>query len=183
MGSFYYFMGNIKNSTQKGWSGLFNKSVTNLTDNISKLKKVEDCPQVYALFENSNLQHDKVFFTLTRHSNPHGRCCKAIIPDKANESSLMSFYVKIMTKNNLPKVAGFQLLLSSQKTYHKDKLSQFNTNGITLKIYVEKPGYALYRVKLHEEFQLEEDPKINCRNYDSPNDYEKVREVLKMLNL
>ena len=48
---------------------------------------------------------------------------------------------------------------------------QFNTNGILLKAYKNKPGYKVFRTRIHDHIRLEEDPNISCKDYKNKIEY------------
>ena len=65
------------------------------------------------------------------------------------------------------------MFFSSQESSHIQKLNKFNTFGNYLKTSKNDSGYAMYNVKLHEDIQLEDDPKTNCKNYQDKRGYAK----------
>ena len=159
---------------ERGWKGnSSDTSVEEVTEDISIIKSAKDCPQLEALFRNMNKKFINISSTVTNLAYPNGRCCKAVLPKKASETSVLKMHFKVLIKNNLPKVQAFEMFLSSQETSSVLKLHNFNTN-IPLKANKKQKGYTLYNVKLLKEFILEEDPKVKCKNYDEKNGYAKV---------
>ena len=171
--SYEYILGNIKDSKLRGWRGNSSSaSVENVLDDVTVIKSPADCPTLMALFENLK-DYVNIPLNLTNLVYPQGRCCKAFFPKEASTTSVLKIYFKVMEDDNLPSVEGFQMYLSSQEESHIFKLNNFNTNS-PLKSFLSKRGYALYNAKLYEEILLENDPKVQCRNYVEKYGYAEV---------
>ena len=66
------------------------------------------------------------------------------------------------------------MFISSQESSHRMKMLQFNTNGILLKTFHKNPGYTIFNIRIYEHLRLDDDPKIQCKNYMKPKDYAEV---------
>ena len=168
------FRGTVAN--MRGWNG--NSSDTDQTylDEISVIKVINECPRFTALFEH-NFEANKAIqgsFTLTNSIFPNGRCCKVSLNENETISHLMRVAVKVNLKNRIPLFDGFRLFMISKESSHFLKLGNSYKNGIDLKAMVHERGHKYYSVKLTEEFDLQEDPKVTCKNYAKPNGYSKV---------
>ena len=168
------FTSNVAN--MRGWNG--NSSDTNQTfiDEISVIKVVNDCPRFSAMFQH-NIEADKSIigsFTLTNPIFPYGRCCKVFLNENETISHIMRVTVKVNHKKRIKLFDGFRLFMISKENSHFLKLGNSYKNGIDLKAMVHERGHKYYSVKLTEEFDLQEDPKVTCKNYAKPNSYSKV---------
>ena len=175
-------MGIIKNTNKTGWIGNSSLHVSDIVDDIAIIDSVYDCPLMEAIFENvfeSGEKDEMIKFHLTKIMHPFGRCCQAIIPEKANYHKILKIYVKILMEKNLPNVLGYQMFLAKPGTAHAFKMADFSTYGIHIKSgstwHNETLGYKLYRVILSESNYLEEDPRTLCHNYKENSDYVQVR--------
>ena len=66
------------------------------------------------------------------------------------------------------------MFISSQESSHRMKMLQFNTNGILLKTFHKNPGYTIFNIRIYEHLRLDDDPKIQCKNYMKPKEYAEV---------
>ena len=175
--SFNYVRGRIQNTKLAGWVGNSSISVENVTYDISIFKSVQDCPLLVALFEHSKFgkRRIRLNFNITKFTHPQGRCCHAIIPVNAEKYHLMELYTeKNVSKNATSAINGFQLYLLGKKVSHIHKLNNFHTNGLPFIVSEKDSGYHNWKVKVQEEFQLEDDPKVSCINYEEERGYAKV---------
>ena len=62
----------------------------------------------------------------------------------------------------------------SKENSHFLKLGNSFKNGIDLKAMQNETGNTYYSVKITEELDLQEDPKVSCKNYAKSNGYGKV---------
>ena len=91
-----------------------------------------------------------------------------------------SFPRSITTKVTIEKntmIEAFQMFMSSQESSHRLKMLQFNTNGVLIKATRKNPGYKVFNLKIHEHLRLENDPKVQCRNYQNPRDFIEVQKL------
>ena len=163
-----YFSGNIEDSQEDGWSGNSSASIERIIEDMSVLKSAADCP---VLRDDETYKPLNLNFVLTMSVFPYGRCCRAAIQE--NNDKVQKMYFRVKLKDNLPQVEGFQMFFSSQESSHIHKLNKFNTFGNYLITSKNDSGYAMYVVKLHEDIQLEDDPKTNCKNYQDKRGYAK----------
>ena len=168
-----YIKGEMKNTIWGGWGGNSSISSENLTYDISLFKTVKDCPKLEANFEDDKYRRKKITLnlTMTRFNHPHGRCCLAIIPTDTKKYTLIHLYAKIYW---ISKIDGFQLYLSGKKVSHIHKLNNFHTNGLPFIALAKDSGVHKWKIKVQEEFQLEDDPKVSCKNYEEERGYAKV---------
>ena len=173
--SYNYLKGKFDNTELIGWSGNSSISLENVTVNISTFKTVKDCPYMQAGFEDDEYGRNIIVlnFTLTRFSHPHGRCCQAIIPTDSEKYSLIELYAYAKVYGN-SRIDGFQLYLSGKKVSHIHKLNNFHTMGGPFIARAKHSGIHKWKIKVQEEFQLEDDPKVSCMNYKEERGYAKV---------
>ena len=142
------------------------------------IRSPEDCPKLRAKVEDEENNQYDVFalYNITKPASPHGQCCKASFPKAKVNSRLLKIYFekKVENDSSLPSVKGFQLFITSNAKGHYSKLNSFNTNGIYMKTYAKESGYKVYKIKINQEINLEEDPKSHCKNFEDRNGYEKV---------
>ena len=170
--SSYTYVTGATNERFNTWSGNGSAKIEEVANDIAMIKTVKDCPSLTIKYKTIK-KYDAVKFELAKSGNPPGQCCRAIIPENAKKDSLKSMYFFIHLSRN-PNIEGFQMFLSNMESFHKFKMLQFNTNGILLKAVRNKPGYKVFKIRIHDHIRLEEDPKIQCRNYINMNDYSKV---------
>ena len=170
--SYNYVIGRMKKKELLNWSGNESFEIEKVANDIAMIKTIKDCPNLTIKYKTIK-KYDRVKYELAKSGNPPGQCCRAIIPENAKKDSLKSMYFFIHLSRN-PNIEGFQMFLSNQESFHKFKMLQFNTNGILLKAVRKKPGYKVFKIKIHDHVRLEEDPKIQCRNYMYKSDYSKV---------
>ena len=173
MTSYHYIMGNIKNENYRTWAGNGSVEIDKVANDVAMIKGVNDCPSLTVMY-SAIKKDDRVKFELAYTGSPPGLCCRAIIPENANEDSVETLIFHVPLSMN-PNMEGFQIFLSNQESFHKFKMLEFNTNGILLKAYQKKPGDTIFRIKIHDHIRLEEDPKIQCKVYQKKLDYSKVK--------
>ena len=171
--SYDYVMGTIENTMLRGWGGNSSICIENVTEDISTFKTIKDCPYLHASFEDDEYGRNKIVlnFKLTRFIHPHGRCCQAIIPTDSQKYSLIQFFTRIHGKSS---INGFQLYLSGKKASHIYNLNNFQTNGMSFITLAKDFGIQKWKIKVLEEFQLEDDQKVSCKNYVEERGYSKV---------
>ena len=174
-----YILGVIDGDLLRGWSGreAGNQSMENILHRISVIKSEDDCPSVKVKFQNNGkIIKSKLAVSLTRPMYPHGRCCKMKISTQP-EDILHQIYFRIYpAKFENKKIQSFKMFLSdpdSSSPFHESKMT-----GETLETgkLTEVFGYHLYKVKIHEEVQLEDNPNYSCRQYLQPGDYDRCLE-------
>ena len=83
----------------------------------------------------------------------------------------MKIWMKVKNTDNSSTIKGFQMYFVSQELYNILKL---NTNGITMTADSRIKGYAKFEASAQNIINLEDDPKIKCKNYMKPNGYNEV---------
>ena len=169
---FNYTMGLMKNNKIAAWSGNGSVEIEKVANDIAMIKTVKDCPNLRVKYTFKKIKLDRVKFELAYSGNPPGQCCRAIIPENAKDHSAITFIFDVTLSKN-PDIEGFQIFLSNQESFHKFNMLQFNTNGILLKAYKNKPGYKVFRTRIHDHIRLEEDPNISCKDYKNKIEYSK----------
>ena len=178
LNNYDYIKGDIINTKLRGWHGNQNDTVENIYKNISIIKSPKDCPEIRAKLEDQEKNEYDVYasFNITNPVYPNGRCCKASFPKAEMNSRLLKIYseMKLDNVSNLSLVKGFQMFLMSNTKSHSSKLNSFNTNGIYMKTWAKESSYQIFKIKINQEVQLQEDFKAHCQNYVEINDYDKV---------
>ena len=115
--------------------------------------------------------------SLSRVMHPNGRCCRATAPDIAKERVINSIYFREYVKD-FPRmnVTGFQMFLSDKMSATFFHPLKFNIDGEHLKSSREQGGYIQFRIKIHEEDHLEDDPHFPCRDYGYPGEFDQCLE-------
>ena len=164
---------------------LCNYSLTpeKVIDDISIYKNLEDCPKMNLVLENDvqNLMYKKVNFTLTKPSQRHGQCCHAIVPEEATKFLLQKMHIRAKIENRTrSKFRGFQVFLLSQEASHLYKINNFHNRGYTKSLKIDEKDYSCswWKVRIHQEYLLEEDPKTHCKNYHKIKGYSKVKDIV-----
>ena len=170
--SFTYITGRVDDKSKISWSGNISDEVEKVADEVVMLKSIKDCPGLHIRFHRIQ-KYTEVKFELAYSGNPPSQCCRAIIPENSKEESVITINVYYLLKKN-PNIEGFQIFLSNQESFHKLKMHQFNTNGIILKTFKKDSGYKVFKVRIHDHIHLEEDSKIQCKNYKKKTDYAEV---------
>ena len=78
-------------------------------------------------------------------------------------------------KNSPSLLEGFRLFMIDKKNSHVLKLGNSYKNGFDLTAILNDTGSKYYNVKITEEFDLEQDPKVSCRNYANAHGYSEVQ--------
>ena len=115
-----------------------------------------------------NIEADKSIFgsfTLTNPIFPYGRCCKVFLNENETISHIMRVTVKVNHKKRIKLFDGFRLFMISKENSHFLKLGNSYKNGIDVRSMLNERGHKYYSVKIIEEFDLQEYPKVTCKNY------------------
>ena len=173
-----YMKGTFSNIAKRGWNGNATNMNENILDDISVIKSTKDCPYFVALFEH-NFDANKATngsYTLTNPIFPNGRCCKVFLNEKEKISRIMRVGLKVDPPKNSPSLLeGFRLFMIDKKNSHVLKLGNSYKNGFDLTAILNDTGSKYYNVKITEEFDLEQDPKVSCRNYANAHGYSEVQ--------
>ena len=175
--SFEYAKGILNGRNVKGWSGNGSKAVDEIIEDISILKSPEDCPLTRVVLLHSNSENFvPIQMKLTRVMHPGGRCCQALVPNDAHNSTIGGLTFRVDLENNLPLVDGFQIFLSNRESANHFHRKKFNIDGVELKASTKELGYMLYNLKTFKEIFLDTNGKFNCKNYDSGGEYSQCLE-------
>ena len=168
-----YAKGKIEGSNLNSWIGNSSSLVENIIDKVAILKSEKDCPGLFIIYDEDQYSHayESIQYEMTPMAYPNGRCCKAKISAKAKKKILMKIWMKVKNTDNSSTIKGFQMYFVSQELYNILKL---NTNGITMTADSRIKGYAKFEASAQNIINLEDDPKIKCKNYMKPNGYDEV---------
>ena len=177
--SYDYSSGLSEEGNLIGWRG--NNSEDDLaaiTHNLSVIRTLQDCPQIKAKFEQNGIMVKKTLSRqLSRAVYPNGRCCRVIIPEIAKSNIVHRLYFRIYVnkyKNN--NVKGFKMILSEPRSSSIFRQHEFSIDGDRLIAPRKAVGYQEYKVKIMEEFHLEDDPNFVCDNYNQVGQYDRCLE-------
>ena len=168
--SYYYTFGQLHNNSV-GWTGnTSGMTVSQVRDRISVIQSTSDCPELWAVFRDEKEATEVLLeMNLTRVMYPNGRCCRAIVPELSKRKILSDLYFREFVKNfSKMNISGFQMFLSDQMSASFFRPLKFNIDGESLKSDRKRGGYLQFRIKIHEEIHLEDDPHFPCREYHYP---------------
>ena len=168
-----YAKGKIEGSKLRSWIGNSSSFVENIIEEVAILKSEKDCPNLSVVYDEHQYSHgyEKIHFEMTPMTYPNGRCCKAKISAKAQKKILMKIWMKVNITDTSSIIKGFQMYFVSQELYNILKL---NTNGIAMTADSKIKGYVKFEASVQNIRNLEDDPKIKCKNYMKPNGYDEV---------
>ena len=178
-----YILGILDGEFLHGWSGnQSDVSIEKILQDISVMKTEEDCPSAKVKFEEKGkIIKSKLSLILTRPMYPHGRCCKIKLPNRGPSSVLHQIYFRIfLSKYTNKKIKRFKMFLSDPVTaspFQDNKMvgGSLQTESISLGPKGDI-GYTIYKVKVHEEIQLEDNPSYRCRSYNSAGQFDSCLE-------
>ena len=158
-----------------GWKG--NQSdvdIGHLTQTLSVIRTMEDCPQVKAKFEeNGTIVKRKLSLQLSRAVYPNGRCCRVVVPQLAKSNIVHRLYFRVYPNlYNNKNVEGFKMILSDPRSSSVFRQHEFNIDGDRMTSRVRDLGYQEYKVKIKEEIYLEYNPNFLCNNYEVAGEYD-----------
>ena len=175
-----YFLGdNFNNHTDFGWSGKgmgseANKTVDEVLKEVSTIKSMEDCPMTIAHYEKDLATKTKIVpMSLTKPVHPFGICCKTDIPETPREFESM-VNVRV-SSNNSGLFRGLRIFLTDQNSASEYELNQLRVNGPSIEC--SNNQLLLYRAKVYEDVDLENDPQSKCRNYEEGNSFHQCLEI------
>ena len=188
--SLYYGLGQADDSKLIGWLGNQTEfNITEIVNQISRIKTLKDCPEVIAKFKiNGSLKDVPLSLNLTRVKYPNGRCCRVVKPREANEHVLFHIRYHTYIKNFTKFTKGFHMFLSDQKSSSFFLAQKFAMEGPKLTSNPKKLGWITYKIKVLEDIHIAEDPNFQCKNYYHNGDYnrcleeEYTRQSLDILN-
>lgn len=177
--SYDYSSGLSEEGNLIGWRGNNTEDdLAAITHNLSVIRTLQDCPQIKAKFEQNGIMVKKTLSRqLSRAVYPNGRCCRVIIPEIAKSNIVHRLYFRIYVnkyKNN--NVKGFKMILSEPRSSSIFRQHEFSIDGDRLIAPRKAVGYQEYKVKIMEEFHLEDDPNFVCDNYNQVGQYDRCLE-------
>ena len=111
--------------------------------------------------------------TLTRIVHPFGRCCKATFEEPPRDFQTL-INVRISSHEINGTINGLRLFLTDQNSASDFELNQLRVNGPSIEC--SNNQLLIYRAKVYEDIDLENDPQSSCRNYDEENSYHQCLE-------
>ena len=164
-------VGEINNSTERGWAGNGTDSVEDLVEKISTLS-IKDCPDI--VLRRWNKYVDLSSIELTPAFHPQGQCCRATFSKEDIESNfeaIMIGYLRNVTKSRFLKKC--RVFLSNPITASYFHLNDFNMDKSQ---DFSKGQLKIVKVTASEEHYLEDNPSFNCKSYYDINEYHQVQE-------
>ena len=161
--------------SQLGWSGNGSSTPEKVTGDVSIFKSLQNCSDlinfaaIMKMPGKESLQKVEVKFRLTRPVSQNSQCCQVVTPDEAQTGSLVE--IKTFLR---PLIFNFQIFLSNRESAYFMFRHKFNILGEKILSQYSSNGTSTvtsYNVKIIEENNLESDPKVNCKNYDSDDGY------------
>lgn len=188
--SLYYGLGQSDDTRLIGWLGNQTElNITQIVNKISKIKTLEDCPEVIAKFKiDGRLEDVPLSVNLTRVKYPNGRCCRVNKPKEADKYVLFHIRYHTYIRNFTNFTNGFHMFLSDQKSASFFRAQKFATEGPQLTSNHKKLGWITYKIKVLEDIHLENDPNFQCSKYKNNEEYnqcledEYVRQSLEIVN-
>ena len=175
-----YFLGTSNKMLLIGWAGNSSNDVNKVSEEISALKSIEDCPlhdlSLFWYKGNKSTDWGPIKFTLIKALHPYHICCKAVVPTKVSQS--------------FP-IMGVQFGFSSRffKVFMQDRLTasifdQHKAKMLGDKIVTGIDSFINYKVKLMEDQKLEQDPEYPCIDYKVIGEYSNcIRDELVEQNM
>ena len=96
---------------------------------------------------------------------------KVVTPAIADTHTINGILVKVFLKDEA-RYDGFKILLSNRESATFFIQQKFNIEGTFLEASNDPPGYYLYRLRLSEQYNLEDDPLFYCRHYPHLGDFD-----------
>ena len=154
----------------QSWSGNQSHSIDQVMNEISTISSLDDCPNVQVVTD-TNFQN--IPTKLTRATFPLGRCCQAdmVSPLSKPPTNVLIHFPKNKTLDS----DGFLVFVTDKDSATDYEINQMKISGP--EIECNKQDVALYKMKIFAEINLENDPKLKCRNYDEENSFHKVKEL------
>ena len=100
---------------------------------------------------------------------------KVLTPAIAGTHTINGILVKVFLKDEA-RYDGFKILLSNRESATFFIQQKFNIEGSFLEASNNPTGYYLYRLRLTEQYNLEDDPLLRCRQYPQLGDFDSCLE-------
>ena len=193
-----YFMGmNTSDLTQIGWVGNRSEDVEKVSQEVSVLKSIKDCPsgdESYISYggKAKSLASiiDFVEFNLTKALTPYHRCCRVIPPERSRTYPV--FTIQFGWPAAVDNEGSFKVFMADRLTASFFDLHKAVMLGDKIVSGTDSHkmnnGLMNYKVKIIEDAKLEGDPKYPCIDYNIHGEYAKcveednVRQSMKYLN-
>ena len=164
-----------------GWDANQTDSVQNISNKISLLKTVKDCPEWGIVFYKPH-EHDvedpgieELEFQLTRAMFPYHLCCRVQTPEATKKFPITGLEIGIMNKS----YSSFTVLVNDKVSHSifEQHNSKVLGNNIRSPQRLGEFGRNSYKLKIHRDISLESDPNSDCVDYKKSGDYDKCLEA------
>ena len=170
-----------------GFAGNNSQSVEEVSEKISVIKSIEDCPiknRSYAWYDDDAVAApgvENLQFKLKKVSYPHHICCELVTPKAVRSYQILGLSLAFSFENKL--FSSFKIFMSDKTTesfftFHKSKML-----GDKINLKADINGFMNYKVEIKEEMHLEDDPNYPCIEYKIEGEYHKCLENEIVSNL
>ena len=149
-----------------------------MSDRISVLKSVSDCPEAIAEFSVGNkIEEAPLELRLTRPMYPNGKCCFVVTPEVARRAPVRMIYYRTFQANyTRAQVKTFRMFLSDKESSSYFRPYTFNIDGEKLASQMDTLGYVEYKLRVAEEYRLANGPQYPCESW-RPGEYDDCLET------
>ena len=173
-----YYMGSYDfwRKEELDWRGKVSMDINNASENISFIKSTEDCPESIYWYKDSqnSAQIGVNNYTMAKALYPFHKCCQVIPPAVLRQYPVIGMELHLEETSS-----SFQLFMQDQLTS-----SYFDQNKEIMlgdSIISVQDSIVIYKVKIKEDVNIENDPQFPCIDYKNTGDYAKCveNEVVK----
>ena len=164
-----------------GWAGNNSESIEEVSEKISVIKSIDDCPIEKESWSWSKTEWENLRFKLKKVPYPHHICCELVPPKFAESSHIVGIQLAFSFTNksfNSYRIFMADNLTESFFTFHKNKML-----GDKIRSKPDINGFLTYKIQIKEEIHLEDDPNYHCINYNTAGEYHKCLEKVIMNDL
>ena len=166
-----YFKGYFHGFQYFSWAGNNLEDVKKVSEEVSMLKSIDDCPVGSFRFKDVDGRHEAKF-QLTKGLNPYHTCCKIIPPKLSHKHPIISIRISLPENSS---VRSFKVSMADELTasfYEQHKTILMGDKIVS----PDKDGAIFYKAKILEEQNLENDPNYPCVLYKTIGEYGKCVE-------
>ena len=162
-----HILENSKNEDEvfKGWSGNMSEDPELVINEISTFTNEDDCPKTRMLIDNN---FPTIPMKLTRATFPLGRCCRADMVSHVTPQNILFHFPKNKTIDK----DGFRLFITDKNSATDFEINQMKISG--QEIECNNQEVSLYKIKISSVVNLDNDPKLKCRNYELGESFHQV---------
>lgn len=160
-----------------GWGGNSSEAIEEVSQKISVLKSINDCPvenKSFVWYDTDDWPEQKLKFKLKKVSYPHHICCELETPIFKESSQMLglNFAYSFVNKSfNSFKIFMSDKVTDSFFTFHKTKML-----GEKIMIKGDINGVVSYKIEIKEDIHLAENPNYPCIEYNIEGDYHECLE-------